>query len=149
MPADVMIGLSAFKAMLDGARALKDINDATVRQSAVIELQSSILAAQAEQSALVDTVRALKERITQFENWNTEKQRYELKDLGFGAFAFMLKSEERGAQPPHWICANCFSEKRVSIIQYGFAKKLTGMTWHCQSCQNQINPDRQSAKWED
>ena len=46
MVAEVMTGLGAFKAALDVAKGLKDISDATVRNSAVIELQELILSAQ-------------------------------------------------------------------------------------------------------
>lgn len=37
--AETIAGLGAFKSMYDMAKALKDINDATVRNGAVIELQ--------------------------------------------------------------------------------------------------------------
>jgi len=52
MVGEVFAGLSAFKAMYDAAKALKDINDAAIRNSAVIELQEKILSAQAAQAAL-------------------------------------------------------------------------------------------------
>jgi hypothetical protein len=53
MVAEVLAGLGAFKTMFDMAKALKDINDAAIRNGAVIELQEQILGAQVAQAALL------------------------------------------------------------------------------------------------
>jgi hypothetical protein len=58
MVAEVYASISAFKAMFDMARGLKDINDAAIRNTAVIELQERILSAQAEQSSLIERTRS-------------------------------------------------------------------------------------------
>jgi hypothetical protein len=50
MAGEIFAGLSAIKAALDLAKGLKDINDATVRNRAVIELREKILAAREAQS---------------------------------------------------------------------------------------------------
>jgi hypothetical protein len=63
---------------MDIAKGLKDINDATVRNAAVIELQEKILAAQAEQTALVVRVGELEKEVADLKAWDAEKQRYEL-----------------------------------------------------------------------
>jgi hypothetical protein len=44
--AELIAGLGIFKSLYDSAKALKDINDGTVRNGAVIELQEKILSAQ-------------------------------------------------------------------------------------------------------
>lgn len=79
MVAEVFAGISAFKTMLDMAKALKDISDATHRNAAVIELQEQILAAQAQQSTLIERIRALEAEMATLQTWDAEKQRYELK----------------------------------------------------------------------
>ena len=53
MPVDLIAGFGAFKSVYDAAKALKDMNDATVRNAAVIELQAQILNAQEQQAALI------------------------------------------------------------------------------------------------
>jgi hypothetical protein len=78
MVAEVLAGLGAFKTMFDMAKALKDINDAAIRNGAVIELQEQILGAQVAQAALLERVGHLEAEITRFETWETEKQRYTL-----------------------------------------------------------------------
>ena len=56
MVGEAIAGLSAIKTAFDIARGLKDINDATIRNSAIIELQEKILAAQQAQSTLIETI---------------------------------------------------------------------------------------------
>ena len=153
MPVDLMVGASAFKAIYDSAKALKDINDATVRNAAVIELQEKILTAQEAQSALVDRIRELEEEMRGFKTWEAEKQRYELKDLGWGTLAYMLKPAMRGAEPPHWVCANCFAKGQASIIQY-INTPGRGFQYSCPACKTPMNPSGDAlspngAKWLD
>ena len=154
MVAEVYAGLSAFKAMFDMAKGLKDINDAAIRNGAVIELQEQILSAQAAQTTLLERIGELERKVADFETWKTDKQRYELKHLGRNAFAYMLKPAVRGAEPPHWACANCYRERRISIIQHTIPKAGEGMGFFCPACKARIIPssdvfDHGAIKWVD
>ncbi len=62
MVAEVFAGQGALKTAFDIAKGLKDINDATVRNAAVIELQEKLLAAQAAQASLVEHIGELEKR---------------------------------------------------------------------------------------
>jgi rubrerythrin len=137
MVGEAFASLSAFKSMFDLAKALKDINDATVRNSTAIELQEQILTAQAAQSTLIEQISALKAEIAKFETWDTEKQKYELKPLGWGAFAYMLKPDARGTTPPHWVCTNCYGKQQISIIQYMHTKG-SAPGFACPACRTEI-----------
>ena len=148
---DITVALGTFKALYDSAKALKDMNDAAVRNGAVIELQEKILAAQASQLSLLTRISELEEKVRGFEAWDAEKERYELRDLGFGALAYMLKPAMRGTEPPHWICTNCYGKRHASIIQYTMIHG-SGYRHVCPSCKTQINPSPaalsgDSAKW--
>jgi len=143
MAADLITGIGIFKSLYDSAKALKDINDASVRNAAVIDLQEKILAAQHDQSSLVDRIRELEDRARTHDIWNTEKERYELKDLGWGAYAFMLKTEQRNDQPPHWVCTNCFGRQHISIIQNSHVAGQ-GDRIVCPACKTQINPSQKA-----
>ncbi|MGB7101120.1 MAG: hypothetical protein WBD95_20435, partial [Xanthobacteraceae bacterium] len=120
MVGEVFAGLGALKTAFDIAKGLKDIDDAARRNAAVIELQEKILAAREEQSALLDRVGELEEKVASFETWEAEKQRYDLKQLVRDAptFAYALKGD---AQPPetfHCICATCYQNRVKSILQF-------------------------------
>jgi uncharacterized protein YlxW (UPF0749 family) len=78
MVGEVLTGLGIFNTLLNSAKALKDLNDAAVRNTAVVELQEKILAAKEAQAALMDQVRALEAKVAAFENWEAQKQRYQM-----------------------------------------------------------------------
>src|SRR6185437_11648582 len=119
MVSEVFAGIGAFKSMLDMAKALKDINDATIRNGAVIELQEKILAAREAQSAALERISELEKQVADFETWNADKQKYELKKVAStGALAYMLKPEARGGEPPHWVCTHCYENRKRSILQF-------------------------------
>lgn len=61
MAGELIAGLSIFKSLYDSAKALKDINDAAIRNGAVIELQEKILAAREAQAILLERIRELEE----------------------------------------------------------------------------------------
>jgi len=63
MVGEIYAGIGAVKAAFEIAKGLKDINDATIRNAAIIELQEKILRAQEEQSALVDRTRELEQQL--------------------------------------------------------------------------------------
>jgi hypothetical protein len=79
---------------------------------------------------------------------DAEKQRYELKAIGFGAVAYMLKPEARGAEPPHWLCPNCYAQSKKGFFQP--TGKQEGRSWlyKCQNCQGEFSGDYAS-EWID
>jgi hypothetical protein len=103
MVAEVFAGLTALKTAFDIARGLKDIDDATRRHAAIIELQEKILAAQSEQASLVERVGELKSRVAQLEAWDRDKARYQLTDIGGGGglHAYTLRPGMENGEPPH------------------------------------------------
>jgi hypothetical protein len=118
MVSEVFGGIAALKSALDIAKAIKGMSDAAAINAAVIELQGQILAAQADQFALLEEKRAIEAKLAQLETWEAEKQRYELKDLrGDGSvFAYALKEAMVGGEPPHSICPDCYLRGVKSIL---------------------------------
>jgi len=117
MVAEVYGGISAFKAAFDIAKGLKDIDDATRRNAAVIELQEQILGAQAAQTALIEDIGKLKKQVAEFEAWDLEKKRYILKEVYPGGFAYVLKEGERGGEEPHMLCVYCYERRKKHLLQ--------------------------------
>src|SRR5690242_16345846 len=108
-----MTDLSAIATVLTSLKTAKDIaetmiglRDAAAFQGKMVEFQSKIIdannaafAIQEERAAMLSRIRDLEKQVADFERWETEKQRYELKGLGYGSFAYMLKPDARGAEP--------------------------------------------------
>ena len=61
---------------------------------------------------------------TMIADWRIEAQRYELRDIGSGNWAYMLKPEERGSEYPAWLCPTCFAQGLKGFLQ--FIAKLRG-----------------------
>jgi hypothetical protein len=117
--------LTSLKAASDITQALVGLRDEQKIQEKVIELtrqilsvQSSALAAQSAQADLLGRVRQLEADLARAKAWDTEKQNYELKKVSHGGvFAYVRKPNTGGVELPHWLCADCYSQGRKSILQ--------------------------------
>jgi len=131
--------LASLKAAKDIAQAMVGLRDAQTFQEKLIEFQSRILdaqssafAAQEERTTLIERVRELERQVADFETWKTEKQRYELVDIGGGTFAYIVKAAMRGTEPPHYVCTNCFHDGKAAILQH--VRANIGHVIACPSC---------------
>lgn len=144
--------ISSIQNVANIAKSLIDIHDASLWQSkrsellaAVIAAQSSALQAQGQQMALINQqmtlinrVRDLEEEIRNFKAWESEKQRYELKDLGNRKFAYSLKESVQQVEPQHDICANCYNQSKKSILQLQSRDPGRHKVLMCQNCGEEI-----------
>tara|TARA_R110002110_G_scaffold401458_1_gene618315 strand:+ start:278 stop:748 length:471 start_codon:yes stop_codon:yes gene_type:complete len=116
MAAELLGSLRVFKSLLDTAKGIKDINDATIRNTVAIELQEKILAAQAQQTALIERISELERQVAEFETWDAEKPRYTLRELPPGVFVYALEEAGANGEPPHNICQPCYQRDKKSIL---------------------------------
>lgn len=141
----IATALSSLAAAKDIAQAMIGLRDSAAFQGKLIEFQSKLIdannaafAAQEERSALLQQIRDLEAKVAKLETWETEKQRYELKQFRQGGFAYQLKQERRAAEPPHYICPNCYQEGRKSILQ-GRESHSFGWSHTCHSCKLEVD----------
>ena len=112
----------------------------------VLAAMQGAVAAQTRESALLDRIRDLEEKVRSFETWEREKNRYERRNIGWGAFAYVLKKSERGTETPHWACTNCYENGKMITLQYGRPIKGPAI-WRCPSCKNTIDVNAANAVW--
>jgi hypothetical protein len=105
----------SLKTAYDLSKAALELRDAAAIQGKVLEMQAQIsaalasaIAAQTDQMAMLKQVEVLDAEIARLKAWENEKPKYELIGLETGAVVYMLKSDARGAEPPHWLCPQCF-----------------------------------------
>jgi hypothetical protein len=150
---DITAIMQAFGAL----KALKDIGEATIGlanaaafrerqiefQQQIIDAQSAISTMQAEHSAALERVSDLEKELARLKAWKKEKKRYELKDLGTGAFAHVIKPNAQGTEPFHCLCTNCYEAGNKSLMQNTgqMAPNHQGRIWGCYAptCGNRIN----------
>jgi hypothetical protein len=135
---------SSLKSASDLVKAMIELRDTAAFQSKLIDLQSEIRSAQssaltanAEQAAMADKLRQLERQLAEYESWEREKERYQLKDFGGGTFAYVLRADKASGEPHHMLCPKCFQERRKSILQ-GYGRTEGQEAVHCQSCERTI-----------
>lgn len=123
-----MTAISAAFAALNGvktvAQAIIETRDSALISGKVAELngkiidvQNAIFRAQEERSALVEKLRDLENELARLKAWEAEKRRYSLVNIGPGVVAYRVKEAERGEEPNHHLCANCFNVGKKSFLQ--------------------------------
>jgi hypothetical protein len=141
MVAEIYAGLGSLKIAFDLAKGLKDMDDATRRNAAVIELQEKILSAQSTQSELVEAVCELKRRVAELEAWEAEKQRYQLAEISPGIVCYEPKEGMRGPEPPHRLCANCYAASQKRFLQ-AVQNGPSFFRFRCNACGEEVHYSR-------
>jgi hypothetical protein len=106
-------------------------------QTIILAAQGDALAAQSDQLTLLQRVRDLEEEVATAKAWEAEKERYQLQEFPAGAFAYVLKADAAGSEPPHRICASCYQDGHKSILQTA-ARHSGGEMVHCMRCKTQL-----------
>jgi len=142
--------VTSLKAASDIAKALIGLRDTSAIQTKVIELQgeilaaqSSALAAQAEQSALLESKRQLEKEVADLKAWDAEKQKYKLVNISAhfdgAAFVYTLKEDAGSPEPRHYLCANCFEDGRKAILQAEVRSPGRVTIFSCLRCGAEVN----------
>jgi len=123
--------------LVKAARELKNFNELVAAVSEVntklMEAQSAALLAQERQSSFATRISELEKEIRELKNWDSEAKRYQLKEVAPGFFAYVLKPGMESGEPPHMLCANCFSKSQKTILQLAHGDKADGR-YACYNC---------------
>lgn len=121
--------VSSLKVAGDIAKGLMSLHTMAEVQSKAIELNEKIIAAQhqiyeanAAQTTLIERVRELEGQIAAMKNWDAEKQRYKLATPYSGVTVYALQKSMSDGEPPHYVCANCFQNRKRAILANTVAK---------------------------
>jgi hypothetical protein len=145
MPAaEIAAAITGLRSALDITKAMVGLRDAEAFRTKSIELQSIIMdaydkgiTAREAQSEQLNRIGTLEAEVARLKNWDAEKDNYELKKCGEGSVAFMLKPNMRGSEPPHWLCPNCFSNRKKSFLNSTGASQQRGWVYKCSVCSAQ------------
>ena len=153
MPAaEITAGIVSLRAAYDLTKAMIGVRDNKLIAAKTNELRmllgeaiGKFVEAQQAQLAQLDEITALKAEIKKFTDWEAEKQRYELKSVGRGVSAYMLKPEVRGIENPHWLCPTCFDNGKKSHLQFSVQASI-GNVYRCNGCDGHITTNEEP-KW--
>jgi hypothetical protein len=141
MAAEVLMGIGALKSAFDLTKGLKDIDDRVRLNDARMELQEKILEAQQAQATLLERIGDLEKQITSFEKWEAEKENYQLVSIFAETLAYARKPSADGSIPPHYICANCYEDRKKRILQRADAAHVA-----CPDCKVRLRFDSEEVK---
>ena len=152
--AEISAGITSLRATLDIAKTMIGLRDAEAFRAKSIELQETIMRAldsgidaREAYAKQLDSVRALEAEVTQLKAWDAEKDRYELKSIGQGAVAYILKPEARGTETPHWLCPNCFAQRKKSFLQPSGTMQNRQWVYECIGCKGRIPASIDPTRW--
>lgn len=117
--------LGSLKAAADIAKAVMGAKVDFAVKEQVMSIQQSLLEAQqtmlAMQEALADAnqrARQAEDALVAANDWAKEKERYKLFSPYAGAVVYAMKESEAHGEVPHYICTNCYEQRRKSILSY-------------------------------
>lgn len=144
MYAEISAALTSIKSLIEIAKLTNDakISSQVLQKTAelnatILTLQEKMMALHSDKDRLLQEKKELEQKIVQFEKWETEAGRYELKEIASGVFVYAVKPGGTLAEPAHWLCAHCYSNKCRSILQRG-AITFEGTAYHCPNCKSEI-----------
>jgi len=141
--AEISSLISGIKGTIDITKGLKSAYDANTifqAQTDILErlfaIQSEALSLQEKHSTLIDEKRELENRIKEFENWSESEIQYSLRKLTGGVFVIEPNKSHKSPKPKHWLCTNCYGNKKKSILQP--ARTTHDFFFECLECKNKI-----------
>jgi predicted RNA-binding Zn-ribbon protein involved in translation (DUF1610 family) len=144
MIAEITATWTALNAAVKGiASVLKTVDDVKIKeaisgiQDSLLDVQSKLLAAQAQYEQLADAKRQAEQKLTSYEKWDTESARYALKEIVSGIFVYALKPDQANGEPVHWLCPNCFQERQKSILS---KPRVDNLNYKCNRCSFDVAP---------
>lgn len=117
-----MIG--SLKAATDITKAIFDLKTTAEIQGKVIDIQRALLAAQSSaleatraQFELQERVRELESQLKSVGDWEKQEPRYALASPWRGAAqVYALKTSHAQGEEPHYLCTNCFHNRKRVIL---------------------------------
>jgi hypothetical protein len=157
MPAaEIAAAITGLRSALDITKAMVGLRDAEAFRAKSIELQGVVLEAfekaiEAREAYAMQANRisALEAEVTQLKAWGAEKERYELKSIGPGAVAYILKPDARGTENPHWLCPNCFTKGKKAFLQSANKLERARLLVACNECDTSVAVTKDVSGWAD
>lgn len=127
--------LNAITKATIGLRDAVKLNDKIVEfQQAMIEANGHVLSVQQEYFSMTAEVQKLKDENVRLKNWATEKEKYVLRQIGDGVFAYVEKQFMGDFESAQKFCSNCFDQEIKSLLQGEKIKVGRRVATNCHRC---------------
>lgn len=107
-------------------------------QQLIFDARQSAFDAQEELASVKSKAAELVSEMVKFETWDEESKRYKLfKSEALQSVVYALKEVNANAEPPHYLCTNCYQKRRKSILN--LHKAVDGwMAFLCPECSSRV-----------
>lgn len=134
--------MAAINTVCDQLNVLASLHGSRISHEQIAELQQLLQSAERNAmfavAAQTERIRQLENRLQQLEAWEFEKSGYDLAELSVGVFVYKSNSEIKGLGPEHYICAECYRDRRKSILQLVSITKSGARLYACHACKTHI-----------
>ena len=142
---DPTAALSSFSGLVSLARGLTALKtDTEVEQvrsallGQITEVQQTTLQLQEDLLRARERSSELERELKEMHDWSKEKERYTLKELGRGAYAYVEALPTEGGQATEaLLCTHCYEDRKRSILQFQ-GTDLAGSVLLCPRCKNRV-----------
>ncbi len=148
-PIEISAFLTAVSHAINAGKALIDARDQIKRTDAQLEFNRALVELQEKHLSLIQgyqtllaTNESLKQELANNEKWEQERTNYKLENVGNGATVYCLDPEKASGQPLHWLCPNCFEDRKKSMLQRTVKPGVLGL-FKCNRCKSEV-----IAQWE-
>jgi hypothetical protein len=86
---------------------------------------------------IVEKNAELEEIIRNGNNWEIEKDKYSIKDIGAGQLVYVNKGFQNDGIKPQYFCANCFDNGKISVL--GLIELTILKMYSCPICKNKFS----------
>jgi hypothetical protein len=146
MPAaEIVTLITSVKSAYEIAKGISSLKAEVERNQAIAKILEILLSAQADALSmredyqeLLQSKEELSKKLREFEQWQQIESQYKLEEIHRGVYVYTTKNPEALGQPKHWLCANCWQEKKKSILQANYHHE-SGAKYTCPRCKTEIH----------
>ncbi|MHB1051198.1 MAG: hypothetical protein ACYC09_14055 [Bacteroidota bacterium] len=142
--AEISTALASVKTVTEIAKGILSLNkDVAVNEKAaelistILLLQRDLISLQSDYADLLKTKENLLEELKQFNTWAKIESLYKLEEVSNGKYVYAPIDKELKNEPLHWLCSNCWEDKRKSIYQMTY-DGANHKTFTCPRCKNEF-----------
>jgi hypothetical protein len=128
---DIAKGINSLKSEVERNESISKILEI------LLSVQSDALLMQEKHLFLLRDKDNLEKKIMEIEKWSETETQYELKEVARGFFVYAYKKSDDSMKPIHWLCANCYKDRKASIIQL-ISGNMMKKRYLCPNCETEI-----------
>jgi hypothetical protein len=142
--AEITAAISSVKTATTIVKGLINLSkDVAVKQKAaellgvILSLQNGLSSLRSDYDQLLESKRGVEKQLKEFYNWSETESRYKLEEVHTSIFVYSPKESKKRKQPIHWLCTNCWEDRKKSILQCDY-KHSKGASYTCPRCKTPI-----------